>query len=238
MKLRRFNKLGYDRFVEYRDLLTTAPDAPPPFELLEDPLFTEVVLGDVDVEPRTFDKRFDAGVYLLEIVSQTKIDLPEKDAGLWSWLTLFFFDEVCPADGNGCREPKEGPRLVPTIDNYQRFYRHLLLGPYLVVRAHHDDPKRAMALLHNPVWQPGEIPSILAASKESVTNRAVIEAATRLYYDSGSDSLKTGSGSKIKGAPRRLAAVLNQLDLTYYLYGLTTEELLALLPKEFDRFKS
>jgi hypothetical protein len=238
MKLRRFNKSGFDRFVEYRDLLTTEPEAEPPFHLLEDPLLTEVIPGDVDIEQRSFDKRFDAGVYLLETVSKTSIDLPEKDAGLWSWLTLFFLDQVCPADKNGCRQPYEGPRLVPTIDNYQRFYRHLLLGPYLIVRAHHDNPERAMALLHNPLYQPGEIPSILAASKESVTNRAVVETATRLYYDGVNDKLKTGSGSKNKGAPRRLAAVLNQLDLTYYLYGLNTEELLALLPKEFDKFKS
>ena len=95
-----------------------------------------------------------------------------------------------------------------------------------------------MALLHNPLWQPGEIPSILAASKESVTNRAVVETATRLSYAHINIKLKTGSGVNTKGAPRRLAAVLNQLDLTYYLYGLTTDELLALLPKEFDRFKS
>jgi hypothetical protein len=47
-----------------------------------------------------------------------------------------------------------------------------------------------------------------------------------------------GCGSKTKGAPRRLANLLNQLDLTWYLYGMTTEEILTLLPKEFDRFRS
>jgi hypothetical protein len=32
--------------------------------------------------------------------------------------------------------------------------------------------------------------------------------------------------------------LLNQLDLTYYLYGMKTNELLALLPKEFNRFRT
>jgi|JI10StandDraft_1071094.scaffolds.fasta_scaffold178986_4 hypothetical protein len=78
----------------------------------------------------------------------------------------------------------------------------------------------------------------LASRKELVTNPAVAEAATRLYFDSASNSLKRGSGSKTKGAPRRLANLLNQLDLTWYLYGMTSDEILTLLPKEFDRFRS
>lgn len=237
MKLRRFNQRGIERFSDYRKNLLMDPTAAPPLEWLEDSGLTEVV-ADVEVEKRNFSKRFDAGVYLVELISKAGIELPERDAGLWTWLTLFFFDEVCPSDSSGEREPMAEERLVPKIGNYQKFFRHLLLGPYLIVRAHRDDPKRAMALLHNPVWGPGDIPAQLAARKEMVTNAAVVGAATKLYYDAANDELKPGSGSKVKGAPRRLAIVLKQLDLTYYLYGLSADELLALLPKEFDRFRA
>jgi hypothetical protein len=92
-------------------------------------------------------------------------------------------------------------------------------------------------MLCNPLWKPGEIAEQLASRKELVTNRAVAEAATRLYYDSAKNSFKRGAGSDVRGAARRLATLLNQLDLTWYLYGLTAAELLQLLPKEFDRFR-
>ncbi len=70
-----------------------------------------------------------------------------------------------------------------------------------------------------------------------VTNRGVAEFATRRYYDPAKKSFKRGAGSSVKGAARRLASMLNQFDLTFYLYGVTADELLALLPKEFDRFR-
>ncbi len=238
MKLRRFNQSGIERFGEYRKQLLLEPTVTPPFEMLEDPSLTEVV-ADVDVTPQRFAKRYHAGVYLNDLIASAGLDLPEKDAGLWTWLTLFFFDEVCPADpASGEREPRAEERLVPKIGNHQKFYRHLLLGPYLIVRAHRDDPQRAIALLHNPVWQPGEVPAQLAARKKLVTNAAVVGAATKLYYDAVNDELKQGAGSAVKGAPRRLAIVLDQFELTYYLYGLSADELIALLPKEFDRFRT
>lgn len=237
MTLRRFNSDGIAAFAAYRSRLTLEPALPPPLELLTDPAMSEVVPGDVEVSPRTFANRLDAGRFLNEFFDAAGIQSPEQDQGLWAWLTLFYFDQVCPADGNGRRDPKDEARLMPLIDNHQRFYRHLLLGPFLIVRAHRDQPERAIAMLCNPVWKPGEIVEQLASRKELVTNRAVAEVTTLLYYDATTGSFKRGAGSSVKGAPRRLAALLNQLDLTYYLYGMTAGELLALLPKEFDRFR-
>lgn len=148
------------------------------------------------------------------------------------------FYQVCPADSQGRRRAMGRERLVPILDNYQRFYRHLLVGPFLIVRAHRDKPERAMAMLCNPLWKPGEISGQLAAYIELVTNRAVVEAATTLYYDTKKGTFKRGAGSSVKGASRRLVDLMNQLDLTWYLYGMSADEILRLLPKEYDRFKS
>ena len=237
MKLRRFNPDGVAAFATYRARLTLEPSLQPPTQLLVDPALTDEVPGDLDVPARSFKNRLEAGVFLNSIIDSAGISLPERDQGLWTWLTLYYFDEVCPADGNGNRDPQNEARLIAQVDNFQRFYRHLLLGPFLIVRAHRDDPTRAIAFLCKPLWEPGEIVEQLASRKELVTNRAVAEAATRLYYDPASGSFKRGAGSSVKGAPRRLAALLNQLDITWYLYGLGVDELLHLLPKEFDRFR-
>jgi hypothetical protein len=237
MKLRRFNSDGISGFATYRARLALESNLPPPLQMLEDPAFTEAIPAEIDVPKRNFATRLEAGRFLNELLEHAGIALPERDRGLWTWLTLFYFDEVCPADGNGNRDPQDEARLMPLLDNHQRFYRHLLLGPFLIVRAHRDNPERALAMLCNPLWKPGEIVEQLASRKELVTNRGVIELATRLYYDAAQKSFKRGAGSSVKGAARRLAALLNQLDLTFYLYGMSADELLALLPKEFDRFR-
>ena len=237
MKLHRFNSDGVAAFATYRARLTLEPTLPPPMELLEDPALTELLPGDVEVPKRSFTNRLEAGKFFNEILDAARILLLERDQGLWAWLTLSYFDEVCPADVHGRRNPQDEARLLPILDNYQRFYRHLLLGPFLIVRAHRDQPERAIAMLCNPLWKPGEIVEQLASRKELVTNRAVVELATILYYNPATGSFKRGAGSSVKGAPRRLAALLNQLDLTWYLYGMSADEVLHLLPKEFDRFR-
>ncbi len=238
MKLRRFNPDGVTAFANYRSRLTLEPTLPPPIQLLDDPTQTEIVSETVEVSLRPFENRLEAGRHLNELIDAAGINLPEQDRGLWAWLTLFFFDAVCPADGNGRRDPQDEARLVPLLDNHQRFYRHLLLGPFLVVRAHRDQPERALAFLKQVLWKPGDIVEQLASRKELVTNHAVAETATRLYFDPVAGAFKRGHSSKIKGGPRRLANLLNQLDLTWYLYGMTADEVLNLLPKEFDRFRS
>jgi hypothetical protein len=238
MKLRRFNRDGVAAFSNYRARLTLEPTLEPPKELLEDLALTEVLPGELEVPERKFANRLEAGCFFNALMDTANTQLPERDQGLWTWLTLFYFDEVCPADGNGRRNPQDEARLVPLLDNHQRFYRHLLVGPFLIVRANRNQPERAIAMLCNPLWKPGEIAEQLASRKELVTNHAVADLATRLYYDPATGSFKRGAGSDVRGGARRLAALFNQLDLTYYLYGMTADELLALLPKEFDRFRS
>lgn len=132
MKLHRFKKDGVAAFAAYRARLTLEPTLPPPVELLDDPAMTELMPGDAEVSARTFTNRLEAGRFLNEFLDAAGIQSPERDQGLWAWLTLFHFDEVCPADGHGRRDPKDEARLMPVLDNHQRFYRHLLLGPYTI----------------------------------------------------------------------------------------------------------
>jgi hypothetical protein len=198
---------------------------------------TELIQGDVEVGSRGFSNRLEAGIFLNDLIDTTGINLPERDRGLWTWLTLFFFDAVCPADAYGNRRAQADARLLPMLDNHQRFYRHLLLGPFLIVRAHRTAPEQAIAFLHQPVWEPGEIVEQLASRKEMVTNHAVAEVAARLYFDPVKVAFKRGASSKVRGAARRLATLLNQLDLTWYLYGMGADDMIRLLPKEFDRFR-
>jgi hypothetical protein len=83
----------------------------------------------------------------------------------------------------------------------------------------------------------GALVTLIASRPSLVTCKAVVGAATRLYYDSASGRNRSGLSGRDPGSPRRFADILSQLDLTWDLHSLTTEELLELLPPEFDAFR-
>jgi hypothetical protein len=238
MQLRRFNSSGVAPFRGYLDSLAARPNNELPVSWLEEPAMTEMVPNPVVVFPTAFASRLEAGRQLLQWVEQAGIEDPERDAGLWTWLSLLLFDTVCPADGNGARKPGKYNRHIAEVDNWQKRHRHLLLSPFLVYRAHRDKPERALSVLWQRVHKPGDIVTQITERQEYWSNRSVVEAATMLYYrpDKGRDAV--GSQDKKMGGARRFADLLNQLDLNWYLYGMSAPELLSFLPeKEFARFK-
>jgi hypothetical protein len=236
MKLSKFNDAGIAHFAEFIARIRAGESLDSPFSMLVDHEFS-IEVGSVQVDvSRVFRDRLECGAYLQELLSGADHSL-ERDAGLWAWLSVVYFDQLCPPDRLRTRKVGEQARYIPEPMSFQKFYRHLLVGPFLIYRAHADDPERARALLVNPLSSPGEIVEQLASRQELVTNRAVVAVATELYVDRDSGSLKRGAGGKGAGSPRRLADFINQVDLTHDVYAMAANELLALLPKEFQRFK-
>jgi hypothetical protein len=237
MKLARFNQLGLTAFNAYLDSLETTPTLPPPFHLLEDATHTEMLAPTIEVEPQDFDNRFSAAAYLFDKLSALgPLDI-DRDKGLWAWLTLLYFDAVCPVEA-GSRSPGERARYIPAFESYTRYYRHLLASPYRIYKAHRDNPERAMAVLAGLLNAPGDIAEQLAARQEMITNKTLMETATRLYIDPATKKAKRGAGGKSAGSARRLADVTNQFDVTWDLYAMQVAEFLGVLPKEFNRFKA
>lgn len=76
----------------------------------------------------------------------------------------------------------------------------------------------------------------LASRLELVTNPGFVSLVNALYYDPHESRIRRGAGGKGKGAPRRLADVMSQFDVTWDLYSMKKKDLLRLLPAEFDRF--
>ncbi|MCB1105987.1 MAG: hypothetical protein KDK74_14750 [Cephaloticoccus sp.] len=198
---------------------------------------TEAVPEPVKVNSVQLASRKEAGRLLLEWVEGAGLERPESDAGLWTWLSLLLFDSTCPVDGNGMRKPGKYNRHIAEVDNWQKRHRHLLLSPFLVYRAHRDQPDRACVLLCQQVHKPGDIVTQITERQEYWSNRGVIEAAGALYIDPATGKQRVGAQNKSKGGVRRFADVLNQLDLNWYLYGMSAQELIEYLPeKEFSRF--
>jgi len=238
MKLRRLTAEGIEQFRAYLTNLKDEPTLEPPRRLLAETATSEPIAADVDVEGMQFATRFEAATYLDSKLTATSIASPERDTGLWAWLALFYFEQLCPIRKDGMRKAGEEARYIPALGNFKRFYRHLLLGPFMIYRAHSDEPQRVRGVLATAVNSPGDIVEQLASRQELITNRAVMGVVTTLYVDDETGKLKRGSGGKGDGSPRRLADILNQFDLTYDLYAMSSSGLANLLPKEFNRFRA
>jgi hypothetical protein len=234
MLARRLTSTGIERFAEFLGSLRSDPHRDAPLELLSDPTTSVPLDVEVPVESRVFHSRLEAAEYLNSLLGADAATL-RNDAGFWTWLSLFWFEDLCPIIHERC-QPGDSARWIAELDNPRRACRHLLAGPFQIYRAHRDNPDRAMSLLCGPVQQTGTLVTLIASRPSLVTCRAVVGAATRLYYNRAAGRNRSGLSGRGPGSPARFADILSQLDLTWDLYSLSTDELLDLLPAEFDHF--
>ncbi len=92
-------------------------------------------------------------------------------------------------------------------------------------------------LLCTPPHRPGEVAEQLTARQEFVSNKGIVGAANRLYFDRESGGLTRGAAGRGPASARRLADVLAQLDVIWDLHAMTPDAIIGLLPREFDRFR-
>lgn len=237
MKVARLNETSLTTFAAWLEALKAGGSVLAPSALLGDPRAIEPLAAEVEVEARSFASRFEAAEYLHSRFAAASLTDVDQDRGLWAWLSLFYFDAVCPPLRGGERNPGATVRHIPDPGNWRRYYRHLLAGPYRIYRAHRDDPARAMVVLCQPLDTPGDVVEQFASRQEVITNRGIMSLATKLYVDSLTRRIKPKAGGKGGGSARRLAYdVIEQFDLTWDLYAATVDELVAVMPREFEKF--
>ena len=232
MRLRKLTPKGLEWFQDFRTSRYEERSALS--AILAKQEFSIYAGIELSVKRQQFSTRFAVGKYFYELLHPADAPAINLDVNSWIWLTALYFDSLCPVGST----PGDQARWVPALGNFRQYYRHLLVGPYLIYRAHHDNPIRALALLANEPHRPGEIAEQLASRQELVTNPTVMEVATVLYVNPVTKKPKRYAAGKGPGSARRLAAVLNQLDLIWDFWHLEPQQLLDLLPSEFDLFRS
>jgi hypothetical protein len=235
--LRRFNDEGL--YAVSLALLDIDEGKEPDLSsLLESDALTEVVPG-IEIAIKSFTSRESAGKYFfetLEPLRSTGANLM-TDKGLWTWLAMSWIDELAPKEADGSRKLHDHRRWILSIDGHYAYYRHHLAGPYYIYDAHHDDPKRAAALLCGSVSVPGEVWEQIASRQVFAGSPNLMALVTKLYFDSSKNSLKRGAASQGAGGVRRLPMVINQFSLTWDVEGMPVDRILNLLPAEFNKFR-
>ena len=94
-------------------------------------------------------------------------------------------------------------------------------------------------LLSGPLYETSRYYLELSARQGFITSRGIIEAANILYFDSENGKPKRGPAvtTRKPGALIRFIDVVQQLDLTHDLYSMTGEDVIALLPPEFNEWR-
>lgn len=234
--VRSLNRIGLEQLRGYLATLRGGAVEEPPLELLDDTAFSNELPAEIAFDTsRLFASRFYAAKYLAETLAPLGVEVTDRDVGLWAWLSLALFDQVCPDDAKGARYPGRDYRHIPEF-GYRHRHRHLLFGPYQMCRRH---DVRSIVLLSGPLDSESGLYHEIASRQDLIANRGVLEAVLMLYFDPKRGRPKPGAQASHHqpGTVRRFVRVLQQLDLTYDIYGLSGKQLLELLPEEFDHWR-
>jgi hypothetical protein len=231
--VRRLTELGIDWFRQYLRQVAQGSPAEPPLVLLAHAEASEPMVPELFVETRVFSTRLEAARHLAQVFEG--VSGLEEDAGLWSWLSLFYFDQVCPVRDDGTRSPGRDYRHI-LEPGYRYGHRHLLGGALLVYRIHGDD---AVLLLCTKLHQENTFHHELASRQAFVSNRSIIQAVNLLYLDEPTRRPKRGAQDqkRIPGTLTRFVDVVQQLEINYDLYSMSADAIVALLPEEFEGWK-
>jgi hypothetical protein len=233
--IRKFTDEGLEQFRRYLAELRKGATSPPPFDLLNDPVTSKPVHEEIQIENREFATRIELAQYLDDALAEVEIDNIETDVYLWSWLSLYYFEQVCPQQKDGTRKPGRDYRHI-LEPGYPNGHRHLLCGTYLVYTIYGLGEDLAKLVLWTPLSMESKFHHQLAGRQTLITNKGVLEAAQQMYFNEKAGRPKKGAlGEKSSpGTLLRYIDIIQQLDLNYDLYSMTGKEVLELLPAEFN----
>jgi hypothetical protein len=238
MIIRKLTDKGIERFRDYLAELRQGSDSPPPFNLLDNPETSTPLKGEPEVEQLAYGTRLELAQHLDLALDGIYDNSLQDDVQLWSWLSLYYFDQVCPEEENSLRKPGRDYRHI-LEPGYPNGHRHLLAGAYLVYSVYGLGEDLSRLLLWTPLHLESKFHHELAGRQTLITNKGILAAADKLYFKESEGYPKKGALMKKKapGTLQRFIDVIQQLDLTYDFYSMSGEEIMALLPPEFDKWK-
>jgi hypothetical protein len=231
--LRRLTGAGLDRFGAYLIDLQADKSLAAPNSLLFDKAYSEQVQGGGTVEEVTLRTKNDAAVYLHRLLGGMKPDDIDRDVGLWSWLALYYFEQVCPVE-LGKRDPHKPPRYIFEPLNHQRRYRHVLWTPYWILRVMPDHNR---IYLNESLTVHGDlVEQTLSRLVNVLRLQGFREVVDLLYFNEETGTYKRGTLSRKRRGSLwpRLVTRVRQLSLTYDVAAMDGPQIIEALGEEFS----
>ena len=232
-QVRRLTDAGIVRAKEFLAYMREHPRAnrEPPRDLLFGERYSRPFRESVSVERRSFRTRREAGEYFATRFNSIRPFVADH-SGLWSWLGIFYFtDTVQVKDGVHSLSPVD-ETFVFADSNDRHAYRHYLRGAWRLYEAHGEG---AAFLLDQNLSSFGDLAERVFGSLRIFNSSGIVNLALRLYTHGRQQ--KRGFGRR-PGGLRHLIRVLDQLERTYDVYGMSPDALVRILPEEFRRWDS
>jgi len=203
--LRRLNETGIAQFAQY---LSEGALAAQPVHLLSHPDTSEPLAVTIKLMQRDYPNRYEFGRDLTMRLSSLDPAMISNDRGLWTWLALYLFDQLCPPGSDGKRKPDKQYRYILSSD-YRHYYRHLVRTPWQLSRDHGPNSRFLLLAANDaaaPLRRHGDILEQLGGTQSIIRSRPIIAEASRLYSDPLSGRPRKGAAGKGGGSIRRSGA--------------------------------
>ena len=153
----------------------------------------------------------------------------QGDAALWDWVALFFFDQIFSEKMRGYSEYR-----YIVNDDWKLIFRHLARTPWWCVQ-YYGEPSKL--LLCEETYKSIDWLEQFIKNREIREFRTSLEICYRMYFDKKTNSYKAGTSKSKAGGLHRFRDKLNQFFCVYDLWHMSTEDIIKLLPKEFNQYK-
>lgn len=245
--LRRLTQHGRAAFESFVDGHSVGDR--PSRDLIDGSAFSEPFADGVLDAARQFASRFEFGEYLVAQLAALDAEMllaPEAD-DFWAWVAALYFEQLS-APTQRSRKPKKREHFLVVRQGFKGslHYRHGPRTAFEMVRMHGE---YARVCLAGPMGEFGDMAEQLTSRFNIAHDTGYFRAACKLYLKDG--KLVHGAASRAKkpskrkpneragmGGAGRLAKALNRLTLTYDTAEMSSDGIVAVLPREFDRFKS
>ncbi len=227
---------GTELFRDYIMEVKVDSKKSPPVDKLSRLPWSSEFTPRIELDSLSVTTRMELSKYLVDLFEANSVDRKDilDNPGMWSWLALLWFDDLCPVESNGSRKVRETSRYVCS-SHYTDYYRHLVAASWDIYYLHRENSR---LFLWTPLYIHNDFIEQLASRQNVITNKTLIEVFDRLYWDLKSDRPKSGAQSRDRlGNFRRLRSFIQQVELTYDLHAMSTRDILALLPGEYDPWK-
>jgi len=189
-------------------------------------------------ENKVFQFRFEMGKYLHNQLSNDSKEIVPNNIGLWTWISALYFKQLLEPTKNHKFILRSGYRYI-FKNEPRRFYRHLVFTPFDIYRARGKSIAKFF-LSVAPYYSGDLIEQLYSRATYFMQIPSLVEVALELYMDPETHKLKAGITAKDKpgGAIRLAMQVAQQLSMTYDISSMSKDEILNILPEEFEAWKN
>lgn len=244
VRVRSLNSSGCSVFLSWLN----GPSGPPPREVLTGTATSEALDAEYWVNPDVvLATSFEVGEYLHKEVLKDVEDRHSLLAspGIWAWLSLVLIDNLISRGGKNKGRPLAAPHYIDT--GPRLVYRLIARTAWDLVGVHGAAARVALGSKTTP-W--GEMAEQMTSSQEVYAHPSVWPVACQLYLDEEGSVRRGATTQRDKrarrdpksqaglGGVRRLPRTFKQFDRTYNMRFMPVSEIVALLPAEYQRWKS